>query len=192
MKGICSRRAAEYNMNEEEIIKLIKSKSQAIEENLLLSAELTEVKEKIEDFLDQKLKGDSLLTLRYRKFKLSSRSKGLWSDMSGFPSSGQNWVEPYIGFFEQYITEKKIINRLEDKNLWVESRTQGNEQHLLIGDKQNDGQKVHLIFGETGEIRIDKKDQPPAEVFRKVESVLTKPDGSAVKSTLEFFKEELD
>ena len=105
---------------------------------------------------------------------------------------GENWIKPYIDFFEQYITKKKIINRLEDAKLWVESRTQGNEQHLLIGDKQSDGQKTHLIFGETGEIRIDKKDQPPGEVFRKVESVLTKSDGSTVKSTLEFFKDKLD
>ncbi len=95
-------------------------------------------------------------------------------------------------FFEQYIAEKKIISRLENENLWVESRVQGNEQHLLVGDKQNKEQKVHLIFGETGEIRIDKKDQSPAEVFRKVESILTKSDGSTIKSTLEFFKEKVD
>jgi hypothetical protein len=42
-------------MKEEEIIKLIKSKSQAIEENLLLSTELTDIKEKIEKFLDENL-----------------------------------------------------------------------------------------------------------------------------------------
>lgn len=179
-------------MNEEELIKLIKSKSQAVAENLLLTTELTEIKEKVEKFLDQSLKGDGLLSLRYRKFKLPSKPRTLWSDTSGFPMGGENWIKPYIDFFEQYITEKKIINRLEDEKLWVESRTQGNEQHLLIGDKQNDGQKVHLIFGETGEIRIDKKDQPPAEVFRKVESVLTKSDGSTVKSTLEFFKDKID
>lgn len=179
-------------MNEEEVIKLIKSKSQAIAENLLLSTELTEIKEKVEKFIDDNLKGDGLLSLRYRKFKISSKSRGLWSDTNGFPIGGQEWVKPYIDFFEQYITEKKIISRLESKNLWVESRTQGNEQHLLVGDKENNGQKVHLIFGETGEIRIDKKDQPPAEVFRKVESVLTKADGSTIKSTLEFFKEKVD
>lgn len=177
-------------MNEKEIIKLIKFKSQAIEENLLLSTELTEIKEKIEVFLNQNLKGDNLLSLRYRKFILSSRSRVLYSDINSFPSDGQDWIKPYVIFFEQYITEKKIINRLENKSLWVESRTQGNEQHLLIGDKQSNGQKVHLIFGETGEIRIDKKDQPPAEILKKVEAVLTKLDGSVVKSTLEFFKEK--
>jgi hypothetical protein len=179
-------------MREEEIIKLIKLKSQAIGENLLLAAELTEIKNKVEKFLDQNLQGDNLLSLRYRKFKLSSKPRTLWSDTSGFPMGGQDWIKPYIDFFEQYITEKKIISRLESENLWVESRTQGNKQHLLVGEKQNNGQKVHLIFGETGEIRIDKKDQPPAEVFRKVESVLTKADGSAIKSTLEFFKEKVE
>lgn len=179
-------------MNEEDIIKLIKSKSQAIAENLLLPKELTEIKDEIEKFLDQNLKGDSLLSLRYRKFELSSKPRTLWSDTSGFPIGGQDWIKPYTDFFEQYITEKKIISRLESEDLWVESRTQGNEQHLLVGDKQNNGQKVHLIFGETGEIRIDKKDQPPGEVFRKVESVLTKSDGSTIKSTLEFFKEKVD
>jgi len=177
---------------EEKIIKLIKSKSQAVEENLLFSNELTEIKEKIEQFLDKNLKGDGLLSSRYRKFKLSSKSKTLWSDTKGFPMGGREWIKPYIDFFEQYITEKKIINRLENENLWVESRTQGNEQHLLVGDKQDSGKKVHLIFGETGEIRIDKKDQHPNEVFRKVESVLTKPDGSTIKSTLEFFKKKVD
>jgi len=178
-------------MNEEEMIKLIKSKSQAIDENLFLSTELTEIKEKIKEFLGQNLKVDSLLFLRYRKFKLSG-SRPLWSDGNGYPSDGKDWIRPYIDFFEQYITEKKIINNLEDENLWVESRTQGNEQHLLVGNKQSAGEKVHLIFGETGEIRIDKKDHSPSEIFKKVESVLTKPNGSIVKSTLEFFKEKVD
>jgi len=178
-------------MDEKDIIKLIKSKSQAINENLLLSTELTEIKKNIEQFLDQNLKGNGLLPLRYRKFKLSG-SRPLYSEASGFPARGKDWIKPYIDFFEQYITEKKIINRLEDKNLWIESRTQGNEQHLLVGDKQGNGEKVHLVFGETGEIRIDKKDQSPSEIFKKVESVLTKLDGSIVKSKLEFFKEKID
>lgn len=182
-------------MNEEEIIKLIKSKLQATVDGLLLSTELTEIKDKIEKFLDQNLEEDNLLSLRYRKFKLSSKSgkpRTLWSDTSGFPMGGREWIKPYIDFFEQHIAEKNIVNRLEDEKLWVASRTQGNEQHLLVGDRQKNGEKVHLVFGKTGEIRIDKKDQAPMEIFRKVESVLTKFDGSIVKSTLEFFKEKVD
>ena len=98
----------------------------------------------------------------------------------------------FIDFFEKYIAGKKIINRLENQNLWVESRTQGREQHLLVGEKKRNGEKVHLIVGETGEIRIDKKDIPPSEIFRKVDSILSKQDGSIVKSTLEFFNEKVD
>ncbi|MBA7552019.1 hypothetical protein ES705_44570 [subsurface metagenome] len=87
-------------MSEKDIIKLIKSKSQAISENLLLSTELTEIKKKIEQFLDQNLKGDSLLSLRYRKLKLSSKPRTLWNDgNSGFPAGGgKNWIKPYIDF----------------------------------------------------------------------------------------------
>ena len=175
------------NMTEEEVIKLIKSKSQAIEEKLLLTSELEDVKEKIENFLDQNIKGESLLALRYRKFKSPGKPRTLWSGANGYPADGKEWITPYINFFEQYITEKKIINRLENDNLWVESRTQGNEQHLFVGEKQNSGEKVHLVFGETGEIRIDKKDQQPSELMRKVEATLTNLDGTIVKTTLEFF-----
>jgi hypothetical protein len=179
-------------MDEKEIIKLIKSKTKAIEENLLLSNELTAIKEKIEQFLERKLKGNSLLSLRYRKFKITNKSKGLWSDAHGFPIEGKKWIQPYLDFFKKYIAEKQIINRLESENLWVESRSQEDKQHLFIGEKQDNGRKVHLVFGETGEIRIDKKDRVPGEVFKKVESVLTKRDGTIVKSTLEFFKEKIE
>lgn len=151
-------------MKEKEIIKLIKSKAQAIDENLFPSIELTEIKEKIKIFLDQNLKSGSLLWLRYRKFKLSG-SRPLYSDGGGFPADGKDWIKPYLDFFEQYITEKKIINRLEDKNLWVESRTRGNEQHLFVGDKQGNKGKVHLVFAENGEIRFDEKDQPPSDIL---------------------------
>lgn len=95
-------------MTEEEIIKLIKSKSHAINEDLLLSQELEEVKKTIEDFINVKLTdNNNLLCLRYRKFKLSSRSRVLWSNLDGFPSHGKEWIEPYISFFEKYVSQKK-------------------------------------------------------------------------------------
>lgn len=177
-------------MKEEDLIKLIKTKSQIIEENLLLSNEIKEIKDELEKFLDEKLIGESLLALRYRKFKIISKSRVLWSDMHGFPQNGKDWIKPYVDFFEKFITEKKLINRLENEEFWVESRTQGNEQHLLIGKKDDsNGEKTHLILGETGEIRIDKKDKLPSELLRKVEAILTKTNGETIKSTIEFFKE---
>lgn len=173
-------------MKDNEIIKLIKSKAQAIEENLLLTNELRDIKKSIENFLDINLKGDSILCLKYRRFRMSSNLRTLWSSTDNFPKGGYNWIKPYFDFFEQYITEKTIINRLENENIWVETRTQGNEQHILAGKRKSDGKKVHIILGDTGEIRIDKKDQQPNEIYKKVESILTKNDGSKVKSTLEF------
>jgi hypothetical protein len=179
-------------MSEEEIVKLIKSKSKALEENLLLSTEVEPIKKVLNDFLDSNLNGDSLLSLRYRKFKIVRKSVGLWTDSNGFPHGGaMSYLQPWIEFFEKYITEKKIINRLEKENLWVETRTQGDEQHILVGEKDAQGNKVHVILGDTGEIRIDKKDQPPGELFKKVQAVLERPDGSVVKSTLEFFNEKV-
>lgn len=178
-------------MNESDIIKLIKSNSQAIKENLLLSDELSKIKDILESFLDKKLTNKDLLSLRYRKFKSTNKSRTLYSDTNGYATESEYWIGPYIKFFENYITEKKIINKLEDESLWVESRTQGNEQHILIGEKKNKGEKAHLILGETGEIRIDKKDQNPSELLKKVEAVLTKPNGEIVKSTLEFFNEKI-
>jgi hypothetical protein len=173
-----------------EIEKLLKSKLPAIEEGLLPSSELTEIKESVEQFLNQHLNNNSLLSLRYKKFKLSSKGRILYSDEKGYPISGKFWLSPYISFYEQYIGEKKIITRLENEKLWVERREDSNEQHLFVGDKQRNGEKVHLIIGETGEIRIDKKDRSPGEILQKVESILTRPDGSVVKTTLEFLRQE--
>ena len=86
-------------MNEKEIIKLIKSKLQDIEENLLLSVELTKIKEEIEKFLDKNLTGESLLSLRYRKFKISPKPKTLWSDINGFPMNGKDMDISIYRFF---------------------------------------------------------------------------------------------
>ena len=178
-------------MNEKELVKLISSKEEAIANNLLLSSKLREIKHKLEDFLDKNLVEDSLLALQYRKFELS-RQPTLWSDEKGlYPINGQEWIALWIEFFKKLTAEKTIKSRLEDKDLWVESRIQGEEQHLLIGEKSNkEGQKVHLVFGETGEIRIDKKDQAPNEILKKIESVLTIKEGKNIKTTIEFFQKE--
>lgn len=95
-------------------------------------------------------------------------------------------------FFWKICKPKKIIQRLENENLWVESRIDGDAQHMFIGGKnQNDGKKIHLIFGETGEIRIDKSDKKPSDMLKSVISVLKKDNGDTVKSTIEFFNEKL-
>ncbi|MDD4333157.1 MAG: hypothetical protein PHT51_03525 [Patescibacteria group bacterium] len=174
---------------ESELIKLVKSKIEAIDEDLLRPDELENIKQKIENFLDEKLRGESLLALRYRKFRAQTRT--LWNDSNGFATNGKEYINPYFNFFEQYISEKKIRQRLADEDLWVESVTQGDEQHIMIGKRDNDsGDKVHIVMGKTGEIRIDGKDKAPVEVLRKAESILTTADGKTIKTTLEFFKNQ--
>lgn len=174
-------------LEEKDLIKLIKSKIQAVDENLLKPEELEDVKQKTETFLDKKLQGDSLLSLRYRKFRAQRRT--LWVNSNGFAVDGKKYIQPYFDFFEQYISEVRIRQRLSDEELWVESVTQGNEQHIIVGERKNKkGDKVHIIVGETGEIRIDGKDKAPGDLLRKAESVLTTRDGKKIKTTLEFFE----
>jgi len=182
-------------MNEKEITKLIRSKYPAINENLVTSDELYKIKGELERFLDKNLIGESLLALRYRKFR--SPGKGcivFLTGENGYPlgDGGAKWIEPYLDFFEKYMAEKALVKRIEDDNLWVESRIQDNEQYLFVGKKKSEtGEKVHLIFGQTGEIRIDKKDLRPGEIMKKIESLLQKEDGSIVETTIEFFNEKI-
>jgi hypothetical protein len=175
-------------MNDEEIYKLIKSKEYAIKENLLLKAELLEIEKSIKDFLDKNLKEDSIIFLRYRKLKKTLRT--LWSDDRGYPVEGYKYIEPLVDIFEQYLATKKIKRRLENEKLWIQSNIQGNEEHIFVGERKDEG-KVHLIIGETGEVRIDKKDNAPHELVRKVETILTLKSGEKIISTktaLEFLE----
>lgn len=66
-------------LSEEELIKLIKSKIQAIDEDLLTAEELEPIKQKLENFLDKNLeKSDSLLALRYRKLRATRNA--MWKE----------------------------------------------------------------------------------------------------------------
>lgn len=160
-----------------------------MEENLLLAEETQEIKEAIEKFLDENLTGDNILALRYRKFKRTKRIP-LWKDTNGYPTEKFKYISPWIDFFEKYYAEKTIKQRLENENLWAESRTRGEELHLLIGEKEKGGKKVHLIIDETtGEIRVDRKDQSPESILKQVKAVLTTRDGKEIQTTMEFLEE---
>ena len=180
---------------EKEIFKLIKSKQAAILENLVKSSDLEAIKKTIQEFLDNNLTGESLLALKYKKFRSPGGKNYVFlTNDSGYPvegRGGERWIQSYFDFFERFIAEKVLVRRIENDNFWIESRVQNNEQHLFIGDRKNkNGEKAHLILGETGEIRIDKKDMHPSEITKKIELILTKKDGSIIKTTMEFLNEE--
>lgn len=180
-------------MTSEEIYKLIKRKEAAVRENLLPADELKTLKKNIEEFLDKNLKEGSLLYLRYKKFKDLNR-RPLWKDETGkYPIESQVYIKPWIEIFEQYLGEKKIKRRIENEGLWVQSTTEGNDIHILIGERDGSSNKVHLVLGKTGEIRIDSKDQAPHDILEKVEATLTTNKGEKIRITrdvLEFLEDD--
>lgn len=185
-------------MNDQELYKLLRSKEQAIKENLLTTKELESLQKEVADFLDENLKEDdnNLLYLHYRKFKApGSKPRTLWSSLDGYPKGGLEWIQPWIDFFEKYLGEKTIKKRLKTDKYWVESRIQGEDEHIFIGERDSkSGDKAHItIDGKTAEIRTDDKDKAPEELTRYIETRLTLPDGKKVRSTreaVEFFEEE--
>ena len=181
-------------MTEEELTKSIKSKRAAINEELLTTAELRALQAEIQNFADEHIQGDSLFALRYRKFRHPERPRTLWSDSNGlYPRGGAEWIKPWIDIIDQYLTEKKIKARLEDDQLWVQTNLDKNDQHMFIGEKDaSGGKKVHLIFGEGGDIRFDKNDEAPENVLKKVQSVLTTKDGKQIISTMEFLDSQVN
>ncbi len=180
--------------NEEELYQLLKRQRQPINENLLTAEELGLIKEAIVKVLDKSLPEGSLALLRFRKLKAEMRGNVVWSNERGYPVNGEDFIMPWIRFFEDYLGERTIKRRLEDSRLWVESRVQGEDEHILIGEKSGSTSKVHLIVdGGTGEIRVDPKDQSPHDLLARIETVLTTRSGQRIRSTrsaLEFLDEE--
>lgn len=180
-------------MTSEEIYKLIKEKEVAIRDNLLTADELDTLKKKIEEFLDINLKEGSLLFLRYRKFKDLNR-RPLWKNATGkYPIESQIYINPWIEIFEQYLGEKKIKRRIENEGLWVQSTIEEDDIHIFTGERDGSPDKVHLVLGKTGEIRIDSKDQTPHDILEKVEAILKTKRGEKVRVTrdvLEFLEDD--
>jgi len=102
-------------------------------------------------------------------------------------------LRPKIG---QGSGQSKIKRRLKSKGYWVRSTTEGKDEHLFIGKRNDSGDKVHLVIdGETGEVRIDPKDQAPHELLRDVETILRIKNGEKIRSTrtsLEFIEDKDD
>ena len=173
-------------MNEKDISKLIWSKEAALKENLLLTEEAKEIQETIIAFLDSVLDTNSLPGLRYRRLKNGNQLKTWWST-NGYPTDGGwNKIKPLVDIFEQYLAEKTIKNRIKDDEFFIESRRQGEDEHILVGKRDGSGSKAHIVIdGTTGEIRVEDNQQAPEEVISKIQTILTLPNGKKIQSTRE-------
>jgi hypothetical protein len=102
-----------------------------------------------------------------------------------------NFYNPLPGTIpEKHLVEKTIKNRLESEGLFVESRSQGEDLHLLIGKRTDKGEKAHVIIdGKTGEIRIEDNQKEPTKLVASVEAILTLPSGKKIKTSREAIKE---
>lgn len=84
---------------------------------------------------------------------------------------------------------ERITKKLEDENHWVRANFENGEIHLFMGERKDDeGNHVHIILGKTGEVRVDPKDQNPAELLKQVLALTTK-EGKTIKAELSFGSE---
>ena len=173
------------------ILKEIWSKEMALKENLLNTSEVQVLYDGLVQHLKITLIPDSLPGLRFRK--LQTVRQTWWSTEDGYPYPAA-WpsFQPYLDLLSQQEAEKTIKKRLETEGLFVESRSQDEDQHLLVGKRDGTSEKAHLIIdGKTGEIRVEDNRQEPTELLARVETILTLPNGKKIETTREAIEEIL-
>lgn len=86
---------------------------------------------------------------------------------------------------------KNIKRRLKEKDLWIETRSQGEDVHILVGKRDGLGNKVHIVIdGKTAEIRVEDNQAVPEELIKSIESTLTLNDGRVVRFSRELLELE--
>jgi hypothetical protein len=179
------------NTGAKNILKEIWNKEQAIKENLLTTEECKDLQDGLIEHLEKTLTSDSIPGLRFRKIRAEKKHETWWSTTNGYPhENGWTKIEPYLEILAQHEAEKTIKKRIETEGLFVESRSQGNDEHLLVGVRDGTGEKAHIVIdGVTGEIRVEKNRQEPTDLVNRIEAVLTLPSGKKIKSTREALEE---
>jgi len=173
------------------ILKEIWQNEEALKANLLITNEAQALQKSLIEYLEKTISEKSIPGLKLRKIKAEKRLQTWWSNSNGYPFDNP-WgrIEPFLELLEQYETEKTIKKRLEIEGLFVESRSQGEDQHLLIGKRDGTGEKAHIIIdGKNGEIRVEDKQKAPEEVVAKIETFLTLPNGKKIKTSREVLEE---
>ena len=173
--------------SEANVIKEIWRKEQALKENLLLTPEAQAIQESLLAHLEKLLPKESIPGLRFRKLRAERRFQTWWTNSNGYPTDNP-WtkIEPFLEILQQHEAEKTIKHRLETEGLFVESRSQGEDQHLLIGTKDGSAEKAHIIIdGKTGEIRVEDNQKEPTELTARIETFLTLPSGKKIRTTRE-------
>lgn len=179
--------SSQSGTSEKDILKEIWRKQEALKENLLTTNEAQELQQRLLIHLEKIFQTESIPGLRFRKICAEKRLVAWWSNGSGYPTDNA-WekIEPFLEILQQHEAERTIKHRFETEGLFVESRSQNGDQHLLIGERNGNSDKAHLIIDhKTGEVRVEKGRQEPTEVLSKVEAILTLKDGRRIRTTRE-------
>jgi hypothetical protein len=187
----CQPRGNDFSNSKGGILKEIWEKEKALKENLLTTREAQEIQNSLLKYLKKLLVPGSIPSLIFRKIKAEKKFQTWWSNNYGYPV-GNSWdkIEPFLMILEQHEAEKTIKARFETEKLFIESRSQGADRHLLIGNKDGSGEKAHLVIdGKTGVIRIEKKRKAPEELVDKIETILTLKNGKKIRTTREVIEE---
>jgi len=177
-------------LSEKEVLKELWRKEAALKENLLTTKEAEGLQISLIDHLKKVLSDDSIPGLRFRKILIQKSYQTWWSDVNGYPVE-KPWdkISPFMELLQQHEAEKTIKKRLETEGLFAESRSQGEDQHLLIGKKDGTGEKAHIIIdGKSGEIRVEDNQKEPTDLVAKIETILTLPNGKKIRTTREILE----
>jgi hypothetical protein len=189
-----SQSDSDYKDSEVNILKELWRKEQALKENLLPTKEAQAIQESLLAHLEKLLPKDSIPGLRFKKLRAERRFQTWWSDNNGYPIDNP-WekIRPFLEILQQHEAERTIKHRLETEGLFVESRSQGDDQHLLIGLRDGSADKAHIIIdGKTGEIRVEDNQQEPTQLATRIETILTLPNGKKIKTTREAIEDISD
>jgi hypothetical protein len=88
-------------------------------------------------------------------------------------------------------SDVKNVNRakttkttLKTKDVFIETRRQGGDEHILFGKRDGNPEKAHIIIDEeNGSIRQEDGRQEPTDIAPLIETVITFPDGKKIKSS---------
>ncbi len=182
-------------MEKKETLRAIWKNEQNLKENLLSTPDAKDLWEKLIELMES-MPHDSIYYLRYQKIRKQEKLGCWYADSNGYPT-GNPWrdqFEKILNIFNQYEAEKTLKSRKELKDFFIESRVNGpdGDQHILVGKKDGSAEKAHIIIdGKTGEIRVEEKEDnhPPEEVFDKIETILTRKDGSRIRTTRSVIEE---
>jgi len=180
--------------SEVNILKELWRKEQALKENLLPTKEAQSIQEFLLAHLEKLLPKDSIPGLRFKKLRAERRFQTWWSNSNGYPVDNP-WekIQPFLEILQQHEAERTIKHRLETEGLFVESRSQGDDQHLLIGLRNGNADKAHIVIdGKTGEIRVENNQQEPTQLAVRIETILTLPNGKKIRTTREAIEEISD